>query len=76
LDKYRPETKAQKKQRLIALAAAGSEAKPETAKAKSVVYGLNHVTSLIERRKAKLIVIAHDVDPLEVRSLFSTLLTV
>jgi len=65
LDKYRPESKLQKKQRLIAKAAAGSEAKPDTGKPKVVKYGLNHVTSLIERRKAKLIVIAHDVDPLE-----------
>lgn len=66
LDKYRPETKAEKKQRLTAVAAAGAEAKPATTKPKVVKYGLNHVTSLIERRKAKLVVIPHDVDPLEV----------
>jgi len=65
LDKYRPETKAAKKQRLVAKAAAGSEAKPEGQKPKVVKYGLNHVTSLIERRKAKLVIIPHDVDPLE-----------
>merc|ERR1711918_12484 len=28
-------------------------------------YGLNHVTSLIESKQAKLVVIPHDVDPLE-----------
>lgn len=28
-------------------------------------YGLNHVTSLIEEKKANLVVIAHDVEPLE-----------
>jgi len=28
-------------------------------------YGLNHITSLIEKNKAKLVVIAHDVDPIE-----------
>jgi large subunit ribosomal protein L7Ae len=51
---------------LVALAAAGSEAKPEVSKPKTVAYGLNTVTSLIERRKVKLVVIPHDVDPLEV----------
>jgi len=28
-------------------------------------YGLNHVTSLVESKKAKFVVIAHDIDPLE-----------
>lgn len=28
-------------------------------------YGLNEVTSLIEKKKAKMVVIAHDVDPIE-----------
>jgi large subunit ribosomal protein L7Ae len=28
-------------------------------------YGINHVTTLVETRKAKLVVIAHDVDPIE-----------
>jgi large subunit ribosomal protein L7Ae len=28
-------------------------------------FGLNHVTTLIEQKKAKLVVIAHDVDPIE-----------
>ena len=30
-----------------------------------VKYGLNHVTHLVETGKAKLVVIAHDVDPIE-----------
>jgi len=30
-----------------------------------VKYGINHVTSLIEQSKAKLVCIAHDVDPVE-----------
>merc|ERR1712037_1019927 len=30
-----------------------------------VKYGINHITSLVEQKKAKLVVIAHDVDPLE-----------
>merc|ERR1712178_434529 len=32
----------------------------------SVKMGLNHVTTLIEEKKAKLVVMAHDVDPIEV----------
>jgi large subunit ribosomal protein L7Ae len=30
-----------------------------------VKYGINHVVALIEAKKAKLVVIAHDVDPIE-----------
>jgi len=29
-------------------------------------YGINHVTTLVEQKKAKLVVIAHDVDPIEI----------
>jgi len=65
LDKYKPETHIQKKERLKALAAAGPQAKPAGSKPKVVKYGLNHVTNLIEKREAKLVIIAHDVDPLE-----------
>lgn len=28
-------------------------------------FGINHVTSLIEEKKAKLVLIAHDVNPVE-----------
>jgi large subunit ribosomal protein L7Ae len=28
-------------------------------------YGLNHITTLIENKEAKLVVIAYDVDPIE-----------
>merc|ERR1712022_27280 len=31
-----------------------------------VKMGINHVTTLIEEKKAKLVVIAHDVDPIEI----------
>lgn len=30
-----------------------------------VKYGLNHITTLVESGKAQLVVIAHDVDPIE-----------
>lgn len=65
--KYRPETKVEKRQRLRAAAeakAAGKEAM-ETEKPVFIKHGLNHVTSLIESKKAQLVVIAHDVDPIE-----------
>jgi large subunit ribosomal protein L7Ae len=31
----------------------------------SVKYGLNHVTYLVEQKRAKLVLIANDVDPIE-----------
>jgi len=31
----------------------------------TIKYGLNHVTALIETKAAKFVVIAHDVDPIE-----------
>ncbi|KAF9226010.1 ribosomal protein L4 [Gyrodon lividus] len=67
LNKYRPETKVEKKERLEVLAKATAEQK-EAAKDKKplyVKYGLNHCVALIEAKKASLVVIAHDVDPIE-----------
>nr|GEX92013.1 60S ribosomal protein L7a-1 [Tanacetum cinerariifolium] len=64
--KYRPEDKAAKKERLIKRAQAESEGKTVEAKKPIVVkYGLNHITYLIEQNKAQLVIIAHDVDPIE-----------
>ncbi|KAM7530870.1 hypothetical protein LguiB_034280 [Lonicera macranthoides] len=64
--KYRPEDKAAKKERLLKRAQAEAEGKaPEAKKPIVVKYGLNHVTYLIEQNKAQLVVIAHDVDPIE-----------
>jgi len=41
-------------------------ARANTRKPKTIVKcGLKHVTSLIERKMAKLVIIAHDVEPLE-----------
>ena len=37
----------------------------ETKKPLFVKYGLNHSVALIEAKKASLVVIAHDVDPIE-----------
>ncbi|XP_057524137.1 60S ribosomal protein L7a-2 [Amaranthus tricolor] len=64
--KYRPEDKAAKKERLLKAAQAEAEGKkPEAKKPVVVKYGLNHITYLIEQGKAQLVVIAHDVDPIE-----------
>jgi len=67
LSKYRPETRLQKKQRLLAAAQAQKDKKEDTASKAptSVKYGINRVTSLVEEKEAKLVVIAHDVDPIE-----------
>jgi len=68
LDKYKPEDRAQKKARLQKLAQAKADQKQaDKAGPKPIVvkFGLNHVTTLIEKKKAKLVVIAHDVDPIE-----------
>ncbi|XP_021755203.1 60S ribosomal protein L7a-2 [Chenopodium quinoa] len=64
--KYRPEDRAAKKERLLKAAQAEAEGKkPESKKPVVVKYGLNHITYLIEQGKAQLVVIAHDVDPIE-----------
>ena len=66
LNKYRPETSAAKKQRVkeAAAAKASGSAAPERA-AHQVKFGLKHVTTLIEEKKAELVLIACDVDPVE-----------
>merc|ERR1712182_204699 len=64
--KYQPETKEQKKARLLEMAESKKDGKDTKAKKPQVIkYGLNHVTTLVENKAAKLVVIAHDVDPIE-----------
>jgi len=67
LQKYKPETKLQKKKRLQAKAEAKVEKKEEapTQRPNVLRSGTNTVTKLIEQKKAQLVVIAHDVDPIE-----------
>lgn len=67
LDKYKPETADEKQDRVEKEAEAGLSKEAKVAGVKPVVlkYGLKHVTTLIENKKAKLVVIAHDVDPIE-----------
>eukprot|EP00013_Stygamoeba_regulata_P006347 CAMPEP_0177631004 /NCGR_PEP_ID=MMETSP0447-20121125/1518_1 /TAXON_ID=0 /ORGANISM="Stygamoeba regulata, Strain BSH-02190019" /LENGTH=287 /DNA_ID=CAMNT_0019132459 /DNA_START=54 /DNA_END=917 /DNA_ORIENTATION=+ len=78
LDKYRPEDKSAKKRRLRKIAAAkvkAAEGKDKAAapaaatatKRPNVVkFGINHIAALVEQKKAKLVIIAHDVDPVEI----------
>eukprot|EP00760_Papus_ankaliazontas_P034986 PhM_4_TR7573/c0_g1_i2/m.29310/K02936/RP-L7Ae, RPL7A; large subunit ribosomal protein L7Ae len=63
LKKYAPETAAQRKTRLQAAAKAGSGKAP--ARPKALTFGIREVTSAIENKKARLVLIAHDVDPIE-----------
>lgn len=66
LHKYKPEDSAQKKERLRALAEkkeAGAE--DSSKKPLYVKYGINHITKLCEQKKAQLVCIAHDVEPIE-----------
>lgn len=62
LNKYRPETPAQKKQRLKETAAGKAKAAGVPHQLK---FGLKHVTTLVEEKKASLVLIACDVDPIE-----------
>merc|ERR1719228_3209935 len=68
LDKYKPETKQAKKERLRKRAeerAAGKQDRPSK-RPPVVRSGINTVTALVESKRAQLVVIAHDVDPIEI----------
>lgn len=68
LNKYKPETRAEKTERLLKEATAKEEGKKKedvSKKPYSVKYGLNHVVGLIENKKAALVLIPNDVDPIE-----------
>lgn len=66
LRKYIPETRKQKKDRLKNLAKKQiKQQKTKSDKPTTIKFGLNHVTYLIEKKKAKLVLIANDVDPVE-----------
>jgi large subunit ribosomal protein L7Ae len=67
LNQLKPESKAQKAERIKDAAeakAAGNNAASK--KPVCVKMGINHVTKLVEEKEAKLVVIAHDVDPIEI----------
>uniref|UniRef100_A0A0K8TQ65 60S ribosomal protein L7a n=1 Tax=Tabanus bromius TaxID=304241 RepID=A0A0K8TQ65_TABBR len=66
-EKYRPESALAKKRRLKKVAEAKAKGKDITPKKKPnfMKSGTNTVTKLVEQKKAQLVVIAHDVDPIE-----------
>merc|ERR1712216_255100 len=67
LNNLKPETKTERSERLKEQAdkvAAGG--KVAAKKPIAVKMGVNHVTSLVEEKKAKLVIIARDVDPIEI----------
>ena len=73
LNKYQPETKVQKRERLLAQAEVIAKQGDKTVDSKKVgkkpymvKSGINHITALVENKKAQLVLIADDVDPIEV----------
>jgi len=64
---YRPEAADDKKKRLFAKAKAEADKteQKDAGKPFFVKHGINHITHLVESKRAKLVVIAHDVDPIE-----------
>ena len=66
MNKYRPEAKAEKKERLQKTAEAKEAGNlPNNKKPVVLKFGINHITTLVEEKKAQLVIIAHDVDPIE-----------
>jgi large subunit ribosomal protein L7Ae len=67
MEKYRPETAAMKKRRLQKRAEDKVETKEDqpTKRPNVIRQGINTVVNLVEQKKAQLVIIAHDVDPLE-----------
>ncbi len=68
LEKYRPETRAERKlrlkQRADDQAKTGKPDRP-TKRPNGLRSGMNTVTTLVEKKKAQLVIIAHDVEPIE-----------
>jgi len=74
--KYKPETRSERSKRVKAAAEAKKKDPKKTAATKppiQVLTGLQEVTRAIEKKKAKLVVIANDVDPVELTLWMPTL---
>lgn len=67
LSKFKPESKAAKAKRLK------SNNPKSGPKPTLLKFGYNHVVDLIEKKKAKFVVIAADVDPIEIVAFIPTL---
>jgi large subunit ribosomal protein L7Ae len=68
LERYKPETKKAKDDRLKKAAAASDQslAPAAVASGKALEIGIKDVTTLVESKQAKLVVIANNVDPIEI----------
>merc|ERR1719436_1478430 len=64
--KYQPPTKQERKARLKKIAEARSKGEQADIEYEQrIKFGLNHITNLVQRKKAEAVLIAHDVEPLE-----------
>lgn len=68
LERYHPETKQEKATRLknAAQQSEKSLAPAQVQSQQRLAFGIKNVTTLVESKKARLVVIAHDVDPIEI----------
>jgi large subunit ribosomal protein L7Ae len=68
LHSYRPESADAKKERLrkLATAKAAGQKVPVASRTPQLIFGTNNVTTAVEKKKTKLVVIAADCDPVEV----------
>lgn len=66
--KYKPEGKAERLQRLKKEAASKVKDKKAAPKVKKpeLKFGISRVTRYVEQKRAKLVMIAHDVEPIEI----------
>merc|ERR1712002_501028 len=73
--KYKPESRQAKKERLQKRAEAKANGAADTPdnKPNLLTVGVNRVTTMVEKKQAKLVVIAHDVDPIEIVLFLPTL---
>lgn len=64
--KYQPPTKQERKARLKKIAEARSKGEEAAIEYEQrIKFGLNHITNLVQSKKAEVVLIAHDVAPLE-----------
>ncbi|KAI7815959.1 50S ribosomal protein L30e-like protein [Gamsiella multidivaricata] len=67
LNKYRPETRKQNKERMKDKAEREKNGEAvECEKIQVLKHGINHVAALIDAKKAKLVIIASDIEPSEI----------
>lgn len=66
MGRYKPESKKEKTERLQQMAKNKVDGKADaTKKPHFIKHGVNHIVQLVESKQAKLVVIAHDVNPIE-----------